>query len=136
PATPSSSRSMPAPAPVSRTPPARPPAQTAAPATPAASATSPAALAPPGSWRWGSLHDDLHAGLAAVFFNVNDLAFQALLQEPHELLGFDGLLRAAHLEGVLGNEPQGQPGQLQDRKSTRLNSSHVKISYAVFCLKK
>src|SRR5690606_40694358 len=26
--------------------------------------------------------------------------------------------------------------QKQDRKSTRLNSSHVKISYAVFCLKK
>src|SRR5690606_42057356 len=25
---------------------------------------------------------------------------------------------------------------LRDRKSTRLNSSHVKISYAVFCLKK
>src|SRR5690606_41483776 len=28
-----------------------------------------------------------------------------------------------------GDEPQ------RDRKSTRLNSSHVKISYAVFCLK-
>src|SRR5690606_41792363 len=27
-------------------------------------------------------------------------------------------------------------GRLRDRKSTRLNSSHVKISYAVFCLKK
>src|SRR5690606_41199544 len=27
-------------------------------------------------------------------------------------------------------------GRLADRKSTRLNSSHVKISYAVFCLKK
>src|SRR5690606_40140677 len=27
-------------------------------------------------------------------------------------------------------------GQRKDRKSTRLNSSHVKISYAVFCLKK
>src|SRR5699024_11422275 len=26
--------------------------------------------------------------------------------------------------------------KLQDRKSTRLNSSHVSISYAVFCLKK
>src|SRR5699024_12483595 len=26
--------------------------------------------------------------------------------------------------------------QLEDRKSTRLNSSHVSISYAVFCLKK
>src|SRR5256885_10105166 len=27
-------------------------------------------------------------------------------------------------------------GQLVDRKSTRLNSSHLVISYAVFCLKK
>src|SRR5690606_39638463 len=27
-------------------------------------------------------------------------------------------------------------GFFPDRKSTRLNSSHVKISYAVFCLKK
>src|SRR5690606_41348764 len=31
-------------------------------------------------------------------------------------------------------EELGRTGQ--DRKSTRLNSSHVKISYAVFCLKK
>src|SRR5436309_8824862 len=30
-----------------------------------------------------------------------------------------------------GEDPLGE-----DRKSTRLNSSHVKISYAVFCLKK
>src|SRR5204863_8799904 len=29
-----------------------------------------------------------------------------------------------------------QAGDGQDRKSTRLNSSHVEISYAVFCLKK
>src|SRR5690242_21231726 len=27
-------------------------------------------------------------------------------------------------------------GEVQDRKSTRLNSSHMSISYAVFCLKK
>src|SRR5690554_2988275 len=27
-------------------------------------------------------------------------------------------------------------GEFVDRKSTRLNSSHVRISYAVFCLKK
>src|SRR5256886_6605251 len=27
-------------------------------------------------------------------------------------------------------------GQTEDRKSTRLNSSHSQISYAVFCLKK
>src|SRR5690606_42022880 len=30
----------------------------------------------------------------------------------------------------------GIPHRDEDRKSTRLNSSHVKISYAVFCLKK
>src|SRR5690606_41215048 len=30
----------------------------------------------------------------------------------------------------------GRRVELGDRKSTRLNSSHVKISYAVFCLKK
>src|SRR5207249_11990570 len=36
--------------------------------------------------------------------------------------------------------PRGAPQRLverpEDRKSTRLNSSHVSISYAVFCLKK
>src|SRR5690554_7072899 len=30
----------------------------------------------------------------------------------------------------------GQPAHRLDRKSTRLNSSHVRTSYAVFCLKK
>src|SRR3989442_10877040 len=29
-----------------------------------------------------------------------------------------------------------RPAPAKDRKSTRLNSSHVRISYAVFCLKK
>src|SRR3712207_8376400 len=33
-------------------------------------------------------------------------------------------------------EDQGRPSEGQDRKSTRLNSSHANISYAVFCLKK
>src|SRR5690606_39405147 len=32
--------------------------------------------------------------------------------------------------------PTGRLPPRSDRKSTRLNSSHVKISYAVFCLKK
>src|SRR5690606_11226526 len=45
-----------------------------------------------------------------------------------------GKLRASINLGnpiLAGRDPSGQ-----DRKSTRLNSSHVKISYAVFCLKK
>src|SRR5690606_39983707 len=32
--------------------------------------------------------------------------------------------------------PSSRANENRDRKSTRLNSSHVKISYAVFCLKK
>src|SRR3989442_9852046 len=40
--------------------------------------------------------------------------------------------QAAHLEHA---RARGAPAE-QDRKSTRLNSSHVRISYAVFCLKK
>src|SRR5690625_5962065 len=36
-----------------------------------------------------------------------------------------------HVECFSGGDPK----LIQDRKSTRLNSSHVAISYAVFCLK-
>src|SRR5690606_39528139 len=39
------------------------------------------------------------------------------------------------IEFALGRFPRAQ-ARSKDRKSTRLNSSHVKISYAVFCLKK
>src|SRR3712207_8368747 len=46
------------------------------------------------------------------------------------------LLRAAVPVAVLLALPRGQLRARQDRKSTRLNSSHANISYAVFCLKK
>src|SRR5690606_39584236 len=46
---------------------------------------------------------------------------------------FTRLGAAAPAEDDLAGEQQ---AVMQDRKSTRLNSSHVKISYAVFCLKK
>src|SRR5436309_7718523 len=45
---------------------------------------------------------------------------------------------AGALPGAGGAPPRPLDGRPEprDRKSTRLNSSHVKISYAVFCLKK
>src|SRR5690625_6970780 len=56
---------------------------------------------------------------------------------------YDGLLRPGTLEGEQGFNKLVKLGKgilIQapqiDRKSTRLNSSHVAISYAVFCLKK
>src|SRR5690348_18208353 len=51
----------------------------------------------------------------------------------------DGLLplRAAEpLRPVAVMRQRHEPGRVEDRKSTRLNSSHPSISYAVFCLKK
>src|SRR5207253_11354259 len=44
--------------------------------------------------------------------------------------------RAAKLKGVHAIGVDMHIGSQIDRKSTRLNSSHVAISYAVFCLKK
>src|SRR3989442_6257505 len=45
-------------------------------------------------------------------------------------------LRDLDHRGEVAGGGEGQVGQDLDRKSTRLNSSHVRISYAVFCLKK
>src|SRR3712207_8299795 len=45
---------------------------------------------------------------------------------------FDKTLQYAQERTAFGR----QIGRFQDRKSTRLNSSHANISYAVFCLKK
>src|SRR2546421_2291986 len=42
----------------------------------------------------------------------------------------------ARLRRAPHHAPRGPIRPLQDRKSTRLNSSHDQISYAVFCLKK
>src|SRR5690606_41720791 len=41
---------------------------------------------------------------------------------------------APRLYSIASSQRREQGGQGRDRKSTRLNSSHVKISYAVFCL--
>src|SRR5690606_39617925 len=46
---------------------------------------------------------------------------------------YDGSVTAA---GIKAYEDGNALTPTPDRKSTRLNSSHVKISYAVFCLKK
>src|SRR5436305_7609592 len=42
-------------------------------------------------------------------------------------------VRAVALDRLLADR---EAREARDRKSTRLNSSHVRISYAVFCLKK
>src|SRR5690242_563652 len=67
---------------------------------------------------------DMKGGLAAALIACREAARRglgvivaAVADEEHSSLGVQEVLR-------------------QDRKSTRLNSSHMSISYAVFCLKK
>src|SRR5256885_13281167 len=72
------------------------------------------------------------------FFFFNDTATTEIYTlSLHDALPISILLRALRpgsLSGA-GRVPGRQPNG-RDRKSTRLNSSHLVISYAVFCLKK
>src|SRR5690625_6620978 len=71
------------------------------------------------------------------------LALACILSDGHLLIedlpgmGKTTLAHAlAHVLGLSYQRVQFTSDMLPDRKSTRLNSSHVAISYAVFCLKK
>src|SRR5256885_10851010 len=60
------------------------------------------------------------------------------LFRSRQILGFDDDARVAEFvsSGVAGPIWETAGADDADRKSTRLNSSHLVISYAVFCLKK
>src|SRR3989442_11996238 len=58
----------------------------------------------------------------------NDPIVGLLLKSDRRVQALTDVLRADDLKWI--------SGYVRDRKSTRLNSSHVRISYAVFCLKK
>src|SRR5690606_40654478 len=78
----------------------------------------------------------------AALLGVQVLALAALPFEPVEPA--DKVVHGLSLAALTlllwmatdGRRPQLVAATAIDRKSTRLNSSHVKISYAVFCLKK
>src|SRR5690349_24204257 len=55
---------------------------------------------------------------------------------PAPGIGLLGAERSRRAGPVSQNERSETAPPAEDRKSTRLNSSHVEISYAVFCLKK
>src|SRR5690606_41911553 len=86
-----------------------------------------------------SLHDALPiSGPARVLFKtwleeMYKLVLIPVVPESH---------RAMYSQTGFATQQGPNPGSInlsmgtKDRKSTRLNSSHVKISYAVFCLKK
>src|SRR3712207_8721678 len=78
----------------------------------------------------------------STLFPYTTLFRSALLEHPLELVSLGQPLQ--HAQRATGRRAPGGPQReedllrihLRDRKSTRLNSSHANISYAVFCLKK
>src|SRR5690349_23487935 len=73
--------------------------------------------------RWVRMQDE-----AECLFFLADLHALTIDVEPAQLRANVREMAAALIAS--GIDPD------KDRKSTRLNSSHVEISYAVFCLKK
>src|SRR3712207_8314766 len=74
-----------------------------------------------------------------LFRSSSDWAVAVRGSRNTQAIPNSSLLRLLMRSGVLvqqhlGND--GVPDVVGDRKSTRLNSSHANISYAVFCLKK
>src|SRR5690606_41796371 len=82
-----------------------------------------------------AVHRDLHSfptRRSSDLIKIHSLhtALLGQVQLMQQTLQFTHARRS---NAPLGGKAKGRP---LDRKSTRLNSSHVKISYAVFCLKK
>src|SRR5205085_1858164 len=86
-------------------------------------------------------------GVLVVNFMDDDPQFDQYLQRLERAFGGAVLAMAALYDpNILGFALRGAPAAIEwstlrrraqkDRKSTRLNSSHSQISYAVFCLKK
>src|SRR5258708_37254296 len=79
--------------------------------------------------------------MSKLFFFFNDTATTEIYTlSLHDALpicrGLAVVVVAGHGQHTALGENAGEVGVLEDRKSTRLNSSHQIISYAVFCLKK
>src|SRR2546426_1132098 len=85
----------------------------------------------PYSVRWGDAVSVVAAGIAFVIPEATKLPKAAPSCAPCDAASLPGVDRVA-LHTFSGSAGTAST----DRKSTRLNSSHLVISYAVFCLKK
>src|SRR5258707_6166916 len=78
----------------------------------------------------------MHSVFYTFAFFFNDTATTEIYTlSLHDALPISARPRSAHSPLPPPTQPR-IPAPRGDRKSTRLNSSHANISYAVFCLKK
>src|SRR5688572_31436531 len=68
---------------------------------------------------------------AAIYAGGSNDAKRAANFAVADAVSGEGTSRLLHVRAI-----EAHCGEIRDRKSTRLNSSHSQISYAVFCLKK
>src|SRR2546422_7008843 len=80
----------------------------------------------------------MRAQMSQELFLVNGCHGIDRFDLHHYLVLDDQVCAESHLDPdlLIDNRDRWLPHRVQDRKSTRLNSSHGYISYAVFCLKK
>src|SRR5205807_6169614 len=67
-----------------------------------------------------------------IEIRTNRLVSETLAGQYHSVFKGQGM----NFDEVREYQPGDEVRTIEDRKSTRLNSSHLVISYAVFCLKK
>src|SRR5690606_41215549 len=86
-----------------------------------------------------SLHDALPIWLAkGILQRIENMTcmLQELVALRREADAVGHPFEQLHAQALFQLHDRSSDRRLRDRKSTRLNSSHVKTSYAVFCLKK
>src|SRR5690606_41839553 len=66
----------------------------------------------------------------------HELAFGVEIRDPPGSSAEHAVVLPLRQRAAIRDHDLHRVAHVLDRKSTRLNSSHVKISYAVFCLKK
>src|SRR3712207_8338659 len=78
----------------------------------------------------------LHDALPIFFFRSSKVLFHSVLTSNILRYRLKRQLKRRAFELSSGSSFPWESTMPEDRKSTRLNSSHANISYAVFCLKK
>src|SRR5690554_1199063 len=74
-----------------------------------------------------------HHNMESITSSATSVLIGHVASQTHTMrIGSGGVMLPNHSPLVIAEHY----GTLADRKRTRLNSSHVRISYAVFCLKK
>src|SRR2546429_1953601 len=75
-------------------------------------------------------------GRLSSIHDLRVISRTSAMQFKNTPLSVPEIAKTLHIDAIVEGSVIRDAGRIRDRKSTRLNSSHGYISYAVFCLKK